>query len=71
MDMGTFRGITTLLILIAFIGIVVWAYSKRRRRDFDEAAHLPFADEQEDTQRDDYTSPDEVDSRQDRGDKNT
>ncbi|MGB8713821.1 MAG: cbb3-type cytochrome c oxidase subunit 3 [Onishia taeanensis] len=71
MDMGTFRGITTLLILIAFLGIVAWAYSKRRRKDFDEAANLPFADEQDDAMHDDRASPDEVDSRQDRGDKNT
>ena len=71
MDMGTFRGITTLLILIAFLGIVAWAYSKRRRKDFDEAANLPFADEQDDMTADDRASPGEVDSRQDRGEKNT
>ncbi|WP_192035268.1 cbb3-type cytochrome c oxidase subunit 3 [Halomonas sp. YLGW01] len=71
MDMGTFRGITTLLILIAFLGIVAWAYSKRRRKDFDEAANLPFADEQDDATPDDRASPGEVHSRQDRGDKNT
>ncbi|WP_458525544.1 cbb3-type cytochrome oxidase subunit 3 [Onishia taeanensis] len=71
MDMGTFRGITTLLILIAFLGIVAWAYSKRRRKDFDEAANLPFADEQDDATRDDRASPGEDHSRQDRGDKDT
>ncbi|WP_447895202.1 MULTISPECIES: cbb3-type cytochrome oxidase subunit 3 [unclassified Vreelandella] len=47
MDTGTFRGLITLFLIIAFIGIVVWAYSKRRRDDFSEAAHLPFADDDE------------------------
>lgn len=71
MDMGTFRGITTLLILIAFLGIVAWAYSKRRRKDFDEAANLPFADEQGEVTDSDRASPGAVDARQDKGDKNT
>jgi cytochrome c oxidase cbb3-type subunit 4 len=33
------------LVLLAFIGICWWAYSPRRRRGFEEAARLPFADE--------------------------
>lgn len=47
MDTGTFRGIITGLLILAFIGITVWAYSKRRKPDFDEAANLPFADDDE------------------------
>lgn len=47
MDIGTFRGLMTLLILIAFLGVVVWAYSKRRKPDFDEASRLPFADDED------------------------
>jgi cytochrome c oxidase cbb3-type subunit 4 len=42
MDIGTVRGLITLLLLIAFIGLVFWAYSKRRKADFDEMAQLPF-----------------------------
>jgi cytochrome c oxidase cbb3-type subunit 4 len=42
MDMGTIRGLITLLLLLAFIGLVFWAYSKRRKADFDEMAQLPF-----------------------------
>ena len=33
----------TVIAFITFIGIVIWAYSKRRRKSFDEAANLPFA----------------------------
>ena len=45
MDINTLRGLSTLFILLAFIGLVVWAYSSKRKKDFDEAANLPFADD--------------------------
>ncbi len=35
----------TVVMLFTFIGIILWAYSKKRRPAFDEAANLPFADE--------------------------
>ncbi len=28
---------------MAFVGVVVWAYSGRRKRAFDDAANAPFA----------------------------
>ena len=45
MDLNDIRAWHTVVLMILFIGIVIWAYSKRRKRDFDEAANLPFADE--------------------------
>jgi cytochrome c oxidase cbb3-type subunit 4 len=42
---GTWSGIGTILALVAFIGICIWAYSGRNKARFDEAANLPFADE--------------------------
>ncbi len=42
MGVGTFRGLITLFVMLAFIGVVIWAYSKRRKKDFDEMANLPF-----------------------------
>lgn len=48
MDINTIRGLATLFALIAFVSMVVWAYSKKRKKDFNEAAFLPFADEHED-----------------------
>jgi cytochrome c oxidase cbb3-type subunit IV len=45
MDINVLRSIITVLSLLAFIGIVVWAYSKNRRQQFEEAANLPFADD--------------------------
>ena len=41
-DVNTLRAMATVLSLITFIGIVVWAYSRRNAADFDEAARLPF-----------------------------
>jgi len=45
MDINDIRAWHTVVLLIAFVGIVIWAYSKRRKPDFDQAANLPFADE--------------------------
>ena len=46
MDLNDFRAWHTVLLLAIFIGIVIWAYSKRRKKSFDEAANLPFADDE-------------------------
>jgi cytochrome c oxidase cbb3-type subunit 4 len=46
-DLNDFRAWHTVVLLVIFIGIVVWAYSRRRKKSFDEAANLPFADEEQ------------------------
>ena len=43
------RSLVTVASFITFIGIVWWAYSSRRKDAFDEAAHLPFADDESDS----------------------
>ncbi len=45
MDINTLRGLSTVFILIAFVGVVFWAYSSKRKDEFEEAANMPFADE--------------------------
>jgi cytochrome c oxidase cbb3-type subunit 4 len=45
MEIGTIRGLLTLVLMLAFIGLVVWAYSRRRKADFDEAAQMPLRDD--------------------------
>ena len=42
MDVITLRSIATVVSFVTFIGIVWWAWSKRRAADFSEAANLPF-----------------------------
>jgi cytochrome c oxidase cbb3-type subunit 4 len=39
------RSIITVISMLTFIGIVLWAYSARRKNDFDKAAMLPFNEE--------------------------
>jgi cytochrome c oxidase cbb3-type subunit 4 len=46
MDINDLRGISTAFLMFAFIGLCFWAYSKKRKKSFDEAANLPFADEE-------------------------
>jgi cytochrome c oxidase cbb3-type subunit 4 len=46
MDINDLRGLSTLMLMIGFIGVCFWAYSRKRKKAFDEAANLPFADEE-------------------------
>jgi cytochrome c oxidase cbb3-type subunit 4 len=46
----------TVLSFLVFVGIGVWAYSRRRQRDFDEAANLPFSGHDFDTESDQTSS---------------
>jgi len=43
--MHTFFGLLTLLLMVLFLGIVVWAFSSKRKKDFDAAARLPLEDD--------------------------
>lgn len=45
MDLNAARTVITVLAFVSFIGIVYWAYTSRNRQRFDEAANLPFADD--------------------------
>lgn len=45
MDQGIIGSIFTVIVFVAFAGIVWWAFSKRNKDRFDEAANLVFADE--------------------------
>lgn len=44
MDINDIRGLATVLAMVAFLAVTYWAYSSRKQKDFEEAAHLPFAD---------------------------
>jgi len=46
MDINTLRGLSTILVMIVFIGICLWAFSRRKKKDFDDAANLPFEDDE-------------------------
>ena len=49
MDFTLIQSLWSIVILVTFIGIVIWAYSSKRKAAFDEAARLPFDDEPPET----------------------
>lgn len=44
-DINTLRGLSTVFVMIAFLGVCWWAFAPRRKKRFDDAANLPFADD--------------------------
>lgn len=42
MDINLLRAIVTVVSFIIFLGIMAWAWSSRNAASFDEAAQLPF-----------------------------
>ncbi|WP_445426732.1 cbb3-type cytochrome oxidase subunit 3 [Alishewanella sp. HL-SH06] len=47
MEFATVHSILTVILFVGFVAFVIWAYSKKRKSDFDEAANLVFDDESE------------------------
>jgi cytochrome c oxidase cbb3-type subunit 4 len=45
MDFLMIQSIWSIVILVTFIGIIVWAYSDAQKERFKEAENLPFNDE--------------------------
>jgi cytochrome c oxidase cbb3-type subunit 4 len=44
MDLDSIIGsVSTVVAVVTFGGIVIWAYAERRRSAFDDAANAPFA----------------------------
>jgi cytochrome c oxidase cbb3-type subunit 4 len=46
MDINDLRSLVTVVSLFAFLGIIVWTWSRKNRAAFDEAAQLPFVEDQ-------------------------
>jgi cytochrome c oxidase cbb3-type subunit 4 len=45
MDVNDMRVVVMVIGFVLFLGIWAWSWSSRRREAFDEAAHLPFLDD--------------------------
>ncbi|TXT39528.1 MAG: cytochrome c oxidase cbb3-type subunit IV [Comamonadaceae bacterium] len=41
-DVNSLRSVVTVVSFILFVGVIVWAYSRKNAADFDKAANLPF-----------------------------
>ncbi len=45
MDINLLRSLATLLLFVTFISICIMVYSKKRKTYYEEAANLPFAED--------------------------
>jgi cytochrome c oxidase cbb3-type subunit 4 len=45
MDYSLIQSLWTVVVMVLFVGIVIWAWSGKRKHRFDEAAQLPFDEE--------------------------
>ncbi|KAB2526179.1 cbb3-type cytochrome c oxidase subunit 3 [Pseudomonas sp. GXM4] len=45
MSAGLIRGLGTVVVFVAFIGLTLWVFNRKRTPEFAEARLLPFADE--------------------------
>lgn len=45
MDWGLVSGITTAILIVLFIGIIGWAWSSKRKADFEAMSRLPLEDD--------------------------
>ena len=44
MDVNILRSLVTLLSFVGFVGLVAWAYSPRRKRQFEEVGAMLLVD---------------------------
>ena len=51
MDDNLIQVVWTLVVLVLFVGIVIWAWSGKRKQDFDEAANMPFNEDDTPTEK--------------------
>ena len=42
MNFTLIQSLWTILVMVAFIGIVIWAWSGKRKQRFEDAANIPF-----------------------------
>ncbi len=44
------HSVWTLVVLVLFVGIVIWAWSGKRKQDFTDAANIPFHEDDKPTE---------------------
>jgi cytochrome c oxidase cbb3-type subunit 4 len=56
MDQGIIGSIYTVIVFVAFIGAIWWAFNSRNKDKFDDAANIIFEDDKQDKQDDNQSS---------------
>ncbi|WP_022940493.1 CcoQ/FixQ family Cbb3-type cytochrome c oxidase assembly chaperone [Psychromonas hadalis] len=46
MEFQTFNGLYTLFLIIIFVALILWAYSKKQKKSFDNIANSIFDEPQ-------------------------
>ena len=49
MDYATFNGLYTLFLIIIFVALILWAYSKKHKKSFEKIANSIFDEPQDST----------------------
>ena len=47
MDINTFRGLVTAVLLVLVVWLIAWAWSRRRAPVFDAAARAPLEEDED------------------------
>ena len=47
MDQGVIGSIYTVIVFVAFVGACLWAFNKRNKAKYDEAANIIFEDDEQ------------------------
>ena len=45
MDLNVIRGALLIGLILGFVGMFIWAWSKKRKPEFDQAANLPLEED--------------------------
>ncbi|MEE8339937.1 MAG: cbb3-type cytochrome c oxidase subunit 3 [Xanthomonadales bacterium] len=45
MDINTIRAVLTIILIIAFLGLVAWAWSSKRKETFDKLSQMPLEED--------------------------
>lgn len=45
MDMGLIRGLLTVILMVLFLGMWFWSWSKKRNAEFEAASRIPLEDD--------------------------
>lgn len=45
MDFATFNGLYTLFLIIIFVALILWAYSKKHKQTFEEMGNSILSDD--------------------------
>jgi len=44
-DINLIRGLVLIALILGFVGIVAWAWSRKRKPDFDRMSRLPLEED--------------------------